>query len=102
MNCTSVVAVLLIRSTIYCLQKFVRYLGKIKAHIEKIMGDCQQRCRCGRAVIDNIFSLKIINEKLWEYNQSVQYLLLICKWHMTLYIETRYGNVWKNLKFLLN
>jgi len=28
--------------------------------------------------------------------------LLICKRHMTLYIEIHYGNVRKNLKFLLN
>jgi hypothetical protein len=32
--------------------------------------------RDGRSVIDNIFALKIINEKLWEYNQSVQYLFI--------------------------
>ena len=29
-----------------------------------------------RSVIDNISALKIINEKIWEYNQSVQYLLI--------------------------
>ena len=27
-------------------------------------------------VTDNIFALNIINEKLWEYNQSVQYLFI--------------------------
>jgi hypothetical protein len=27
--------------------------------------------RGGSSVIDNIFALKIINKKLWEYNQSV-------------------------------
>jgi len=27
-------------------------------------------------VFDNIFVLKIINEKIWEYNQSVQYLFI--------------------------
>jgi len=48
-------------------------LGKIKPYIEKVMGDYQNRFRCGISVTDNIFSLKIINEKLWEYNQSVQY-----------------------------
>jgi hypothetical protein len=27
-------------------------------------------------VIDNIFELKILNDKIWEYNQSVQYLFI--------------------------
>ena len=40
------------------------------------MGDYQNGFRDGRSVIDNIFPLKIINEKLWEYNQSVQYLFI--------------------------
>jgi len=51
-------------------------LGKIKPYIEKVMGDCQNGFKDGRSVIDNIFALKIINEKLWEYNQSVQYLFI--------------------------
>jgi len=38
------------------------------------MGDYQNGFRGGRSVIDTIFGLKIINGKLWEYNQSVQYL----------------------------
>jgi hypothetical protein len=49
-------------------------LGKIKPHIEKVMGDYQNGFQDGRSVIDNIFALKIINETLWEYVQSVQYL----------------------------
>jgi len=40
------------------------------------MGDHQNGFREGRSVIDNIFALKIINEKLWEYNHSVQYLFI--------------------------
>jgi hypothetical protein len=40
------------------------------------MGDCQNGFRDGRSVIDNIFALRIINERLWEYNQSVQYLFI--------------------------
>jgi hypothetical protein len=60
-------------------------LGKIKPYIEKVMGDYQNGFRDERSVIDNIFALKIINEKLWEYKQSVR--LLIFKRHMTLYIE---------------
>ena len=51
-------------------------LGKIKPYIEKVMGDYQNGFRDGRSVTDNIFALKIINEKLWEYNQSVQYLFM--------------------------
>ena len=49
-------------------------LGKIKPYIEKVIGDNQNGFRDGRPVIDNTPALKIINEKLWEYNQSVQYL----------------------------
>jgi len=51
-------------------------LGKIKPYIEKILEDYQNGFRDGRSVIDNIFALKIINEKLWEYNQSVKYLFI--------------------------
>ena len=49
-------------------------LGKIKPYIEKVMGDYQDGFRDGRSVINTIFALRITNEKLWEYNQSVQYL----------------------------
>jgi len=51
-------------------------LGKLKPYIEKVMGDYQNGFRDGRSVIDNIFALKIINKKLWGYNQSVQYLFI--------------------------
>jgi len=40
------------------------------------MGGYQNGFRDGRSVIDNIFALRIINEKIWEYNQSVQYLFI--------------------------
>ena len=40
------------------------------------MGNYQNGFRDGRSVIDNIFALKIINKKLWEYNQSAQYLFI--------------------------
>jgi hypothetical protein len=49
---------------------------KIKPCTEKIAGDYQNGFRDGRSVIDNIFALRIMNEKLWEYNQSVQYLFI--------------------------
>jgi hypothetical protein len=51
-------------------------MGKIKPYIEKVKGDYQNGFRDGRSVIDNIFALKIINKKLWEYNQIVQYLFI--------------------------
>jgi len=40
------------------------------------MGVYHNGFRGGRSVIDNIFALKIISEKLWEHNQSVQYLFI--------------------------
>jgi len=59
------------------LQNFVKYdRGKIKPYIEKVMGDYQNGFRDGRSVINIIFALKIINEKLWEYNQSAQYIFI--------------------------
>jgi len=42
---------------------------KIKPYIEKITRHYPNGFRDGRSVIDNIFVLKIINEKIWEYNQ---------------------------------
>jgi hypothetical protein len=54
-------------------------LGKIKPYIEKIKEDYQNRFRDGRSVIDNISALKIINEKIWVYNQSIQYLFIDLK-----------------------
>jgi len=51
-------------------------LGKIKPYIKEVIRDYQNAFRDGRYVIDNIFILKIKNEKLWEYNQSVQYLFI--------------------------
>jgi len=78
MDCTSVVAVLLKCSTIYCLQNFVKYNSweKLKHILKKPWGDYQNGFRDGRSVIDNIFVLKIIKEKIWEFNQSVQYLFI--------------------------
>ena len=59
------------------LQNFGKYnFEKIVSYIEKITRDYQNGFRDGRSVIGNIFVLKIINEKIWEYNQSVQYLFI--------------------------
>jgi len=49
---------------------------KIKPYIEKITRDYQNGFRVGRSVIDNIFVLKIINMKIWEYNRSVKYIFI--------------------------
>jgi len=51
-------------------------LEKIRPFIEKITGDYRSGFRDGRSVIENIFALKIINEKIWEYNQSTQFLFI--------------------------
>ena len=68
-------------------------LGKIKPYIEKVMGDYQNGYRVGRSVIDNIFALRIIKEKLWEYNQSVQYLFIDFQKAYDSIQEMHYGNV---------
>ena len=77
-------------------------LGKIMPYFEKITRDYQNGFRDGRSVIDNIFELKIINEKIWEYNQSVHYLFIDFQKEYELYIETCCRNVWKNFRFLKN
>ena len=51
-------------------------LEKIKPYTEKITGDYQNGFRAARSVTDNIFVLKIIDKKMQEYNQSVQYLFI--------------------------
>jgi len=54
-------------------------LGKIKPCIEKIKGEYQNGFRDGRSVIDKISALKIINKKIWVYNQSIHYLFIDLK-----------------------
>jgi len=49
-------------------------LEKIKPYIEKIIGDYQNGFREGRSVIDNICVLKIINKKIWKYNQCTLFI----------------------------
>jgi hypothetical protein len=49
-------------------------LKKIKPHTEKITADYQNWFR--DSVIDSIFGLKIINEKVWECNKSVWLLFI--------------------------
>jgi len=41
-------------------------LEKIKPYIEKITREYQNGFRDGRSVIDKIYVLKIIKEKIWE------------------------------------
>jgi len=49
-------------------------LEKLNHILKKLLGT--NGFRDGRSVIDNIFVLKIINEKIWEYNQGVQYVFI--------------------------
>jgi len=59
------------------------------------MGDYQNGFRDRRSVIDNIFVLKIINEKLWEYNQSVRYLFIAFQ---KAYDSIRGDTLWECMK----
>jgi len=67
-------------------------LEKIKSCVEKITRDYQNGFRDGRSVIDNIFVLKIMNDKIWEYNQSVQYLFIDFQ---KAYDSTHRDTLWK-------
>jgi hypothetical protein len=49
-------------------------LGKIKPHIGKITGAYQNGFQDGKSVIDSIFAWKIINHKIWEYNQCTIFI----------------------------
>ena len=77
-------------------------LGKINPYVENITGVYQNGFRDGRSVIYSIFALAIINEKTWEYNQNLHYLFIDFQKVYDCTLETRYGNVWKNIKFLKN
>ena len=86
----------------YSLQILANLIWKKLKYIEKITGDIQNGFWDGNSVIDNKLVLKIINEKICEYNLILQYIFIIFKRRVTVYIETHYGNVWKNLKCLKN
>ena len=60
--------------------------------MENITGDYQNEFRDGRYVIHNISALKIINEKTWEYNQSVHYLFIDFQ---KAYDSVRRDTLWK-------
>ena len=51
-------------------------LEKIKPYTKKITRDYQNGFRDGRDVTDDIFVLTIINDKIWKYNRSVQYIFI--------------------------
>jgi len=61
------------------------------------MGDYQNGFTDGRSVIHNIFALKIINNKLWEYNQSVKYLFIDFQ---KAYDSTHRDTLWECMKEL--
>jgi len=65
--------------------------GKIKPCIEKITWDYLNGFRDGRSVINNIFVLKLINEKIWNIVGVYNICLLILKRHMTV----RRDMLWK-------
>jgi len=46
----------------------------MKPYSEKITGDFQNGFRDGRSVIESIFALKIINEKIWGYIQCTIFI----------------------------
>ncbi|KAI5722453.1 hypothetical protein M8J76_008557 [Diaphorina citri] len=51
-------------------------LARLKPLAEDILGDYQCGFRGNRSTTDNIFAVKMINEKMWEFNRSVQYLFV--------------------------
>jgi hypothetical protein len=60
--------------------------------LKKIMGDYHNGFKDGRSVTDNIFAFKMIKRKFGSVIKVYNIYLLIFKRHMTLCIETRFGN----------
>lgn len=62
-------------NTSYTIFSFI-LLNRLKPYAEKIIGDYQNGFRSNRSTTDNIFAIKMISEKVWEYNQSIHYLFI--------------------------
>ena len=70
-------------------------LWKIKPYVENITSDYLNGFRDGRSVIDSLLVLKIMNEKIWEYNQSVHYLFIDFQ---KAYDSVHRGRLWKHME----
>lgn len=64
----------LINTTYKILSKLV--LNRLKSHVEEIVGDHQSGFMKGRSTTDQIFILKQLTSKYWEYNKDV-YVMFI-------------------------
>jgi hypothetical protein len=51
-------------------------LSRLTPYAEEIIGDHQCGFRCNRSTTDNIFSIRQIVEKKWEYNEAVHQLFI--------------------------
>ena len=51
-------------------------LNRLKPLAEEILGEQQAGFRKGRSTTDQIFTLKIISEKYWEYNKNLYQLFI--------------------------
>jgi hypothetical protein len=51
-------------------------LSRLGPYIDEISGDHQCGFRCNRSTIDQIFCIRQILEKKWEYNETVHQLFI--------------------------
>jgi sorting nexin-29 len=51
-------------------------LSRLSAYIDEIIGDHQCVFRCNRSTTDQIFRIREILEKKWEYNETVYQLFV--------------------------
>ena len=74
----------------------LQFWKKLNPILKKLPGTVNGY-RDGRYVIDNKFVLKIINKKIWEYNQRVHYLFIdFQKAYDSIYLRhalERYGRI---------
>ena len=52
-------------------------MGRFTPYVDEIIGDHQCGFRCNRSTIDNIFCIRQILEKKWEYDGTVHKKLFI-------------------------
>ena len=51
-------------------------LGRLTPYVDEIIGDLQCGFRCNRSTIDQIFCIRQILEKKWEYDGTIHQLFI--------------------------
>ena len=68
-------------------------LQKLKPYVECKIGEYQNGFRENRSTMDGIFTLTMLNEKIWEYDKKIHYLFVDFQKLMIQFIETVCGRL---------